>query len=177
MKEWSSDRWVGVVAILASLGTLFVIVYQTNLFRKQQYASVLPYLEIWNSSNDDTYKLILINNGIGPAFIEEVKLIYKDSVLQMDPADFAQEVIKKEDSLTRFGYSNISKGRLVPAGNQINLVQSIDDSLNAAILWSWFSGSDTTRLAYPEIEIQYSSVYGEQWIVKKYGTDLPIKVE
>lgn len=165
------------MAIIASLGTLFTIIYQTNIFRKQQYASVLPYLEIWNARNDDAYRLILINNGIGPAFIEDVKLIYKDSILQMDPADFVDEVIKKEDSLTRYGYSNISKGRLIPAGNSINLVQALEDSINSYILWSWFSGGDTTRVDYPEIEITYGSVYGEKWMIRKYSTEQPIQLE
>ncbi|WP_421762575.1 hypothetical protein [Ekhidna sp.] len=177
MKEWSSDRWVGVLAILASLGTLFVIVYQTNLYRKQQYASVLPYLEVWNSRNDDSYRLILINNGIGPAFIEEVKVIYQDSIYALDPAEFAQEVIMPIDSITRWGYSNISKGRLVPAGTQIELIQVTKDSINASKMWSWFSGGDPNRKEIPEIEFVYGSVYGEKWMVQKYGTDIPKKLE
>ncbi|SNS82074.1 hypothetical protein SAMN05421640_1376 [Ekhidna lutea] len=177
MKKWSSDRWISIVAIVASLGTLFTIIYQTDIFRKQQYASVLPYLELWNSSNNDSYRLILINNGIGPAFIEEVSILYKDSVYQLDPAEFTRNVVDPIDTITRFGHSNIRKGRLVPAGTQINLVQALDDSTNATKLWSWFSGGDTTRVHRPEIEIIYASVYGERWKIQKYGTDQPIKLD
>ncbi|WP_425391861.1 hypothetical protein [Ekhidna sp.] len=177
MKKWSSDRWISVVAIIASLGTLFTIIYQTKIFRTQQYASVLPYLELWNSNSDDSYRLILFNNGIGPAFIEEVKILYDDSIYYMDPAVFTSEVIDPIDSIKGMGHSNIKVGRLVPAGEHINLVQVIDDSLNAQKLRSWFSGGDTTKVNIPEIEITYSSVYGEKWMIQKYGTDRPVKLE
>lgn len=176
MKKWSSDRWISIVAIVASLGTLFTIIYQTNIFRKQQYASVLPYLELWNSRNDDSYRLILINNGIGPAFIEEVNILYKDSTFKMDPAVFVQQAIDPIDTITRMGHSNIGKGRLIPAGARIDLVQVENDSINSLKLWSWFSGGDTSRTDIPEIEIRYKSVYEERWMIQKYGTEQPIKL-
>lgn len=177
MKKWNSDNWISFAAIVASLGTLFTVVYQTNLYRKQQYASVLPYLEIWNSNSDDSYRLILINNGIGPAFIEEVNIIYQDSSYSMDPANFLEQVIILEDTIRYVGHSNIRKGRLVPAGNSINLLQIMDNKENADKLRSWFNGSNAVRKEVPEIEIVYSSVYGEKWKIQKYGLNEPVALD
>lgn len=161
MKKWSSDRWLSVVAIIASLGTLFTIVYQTNLIRKQQYASVLPYLEMWNSNpgrEGMSYMYVLKNNGIGPAFIKEVKIHYGDSIYIDDPASFTHRVIKPKDSIFNFFYNNIKKGAVVPAGARFELVGVKNDSVNAPILRKWFSETDNL-----EVEIIFESVYGERW--------------
>ena len=176
MKAWSSDRWLSLLAIIASLGTLFTVVYQTDLIRKQQYASVLPYLELWNSSQSDSYRLILVNNGIGPAFLEDVSIVYRDSVYRMDPANFLYSEILKTDTIRNVTYSNIQKGRLIPPGTRIELLSVVGHTENSDRLWSWFSGDDPDRKELPEIEITYSSVYGERWKVAKYGTDQPEKL-
>lgn len=173
MKNWSPDRWLSVVAIIASLGTLFTIIYQTNLIRKQQYASVLPYLEMLNSWQGSSYRLVLTNNGVGPAFIENMRIIYGDSTFQSDPANFLNNVVKNDE--ISFSYSNLTKGRLIPPGENIYLLEG-NDSISSIKLWSWFSGSDTTRVVNPEIEINYSSVYGETWQTKRYGSGQPIKL-
>ncbi len=177
MKKWNSDRWISITAIIASLGTLFTVVYQTNLFREQQYASVLPYLEIWNSNGEARYQLILVNNGIGPAFIENVSIIYQDSVYTMDPAVFLNQIISKSDSIENVGHSNIGKGRIIPAGTRINLLEIYEDQVNANKLRSWFNGANKIRKEVPEIEIEYSSVYGERWRVQKYGLEQPLKLD
>lgn len=161
MKKWSSDRWLSLVAIIASLGTLFTIVYQTELIRKQQYASVLPYLEMWNSntgSRGGTYKYILKNNGIGPAFIKEVKIHYEDSVYLGDPANFTFNVIKPLDSIENYFYSNIKRGTLIPAGAIVELMGVSNDTINAPILRKWFSDQDIMQ-----VEIIYESIYEERW--------------
>lgn len=173
--KWSADRLMSITAVIVSMGTLFTIIYQTNIFRKQQYASVLPYLELWNSSNKSSYRLILVNNGIGPAFIEEIKIHFNDSVYLLDPANFYKEVIQKQDTIS-FGYSNIRKGRLIPSGDDINLVAVQKDSLNAKKLWSWFSGDDPNRASNIEIEIMYSSVYGEKWLLKRNSDAGPVQI-
>lgn len=174
MKNWSSDRWLSIVAIIASLGTLFTIVYQTNLIRKQQYASVLPYLEMWNSNpgkDGETYLLLLMNNGIGPAFIKEVRIHYGDSAYRDDPATFTYKVIKPKDSISNIHYSNIKAGRLIPAGEQVELVGVSKDTVNAPILRRWFAQTDSI-----EVEIIYESVYGERWSARGIATE-PVRLD
>ena len=105
------DRTISLTAFFVSVATLFILLYQTNLSHKQyelvreeQYASVMPYLVISYSSDLDvyspdsitSYELFLSNNGLGPAFIEEVKVIYQGKTYQMDPANFLKKEIKTE---------------------------------------------------------------------------------
>lgn len=68
-----------MTAVLISVGTLLVFLYQTNLVRQQQYMSVLPYLEFQNHDvfSYDNYELILKNKGIGPALIISRNVISK----------------------------------------------------------------------------------------------------
>ena len=163
-----------MVAIIASMGTLFTIVYQTELIRKQQYASVLPYLEIWNSWDEDSYRLVLVNNGVGPAFVEHVKIIYGDTTYRTDPANFLP-MVAKNDTIN-YSYSNLYNGRLIPAGTKINLIQG-PDSLSSMKLWSWFANSDSTRKVNPNLVIQYRSIYNERWEIKQNGSYQPVKVD
>lgn len=46
LQNWNLDKTLSLMAFLISLGTFFLLYYQTNLTRKQQYASVFPYLEL-----------------------------------------------------------------------------------------------------------------------------------
>lgn len=159
-KFWTSEKILSVSAILISLGTFFSIVYQNQLLRKQQSASVLPYLEIWNSQNVGRYQLILMNNGIGPAFVRDVRVVYQDSTYQNDPYGFFASVIKPMDStLKNVYYSNIIPGRLIPAGERVEMIGVENSEESARTLASFFASGEKVR-----VEIEFESVYGERWI-------------
>jgi hypothetical protein len=40
----------------------------------QQSASVLPHLNQWYSDYNNAFKFVVGNKGVGPAFIEDVKI-------------------------------------------------------------------------------------------------------
>ena len=77
MINLNGDRIVSLTALLVGLGSLFVIVYQTNLARQSQRASVLPCLSIALTSNDAGVFLVVGNVGIGPALIQDVRVRYQ----------------------------------------------------------------------------------------------------
>ena len=97
-KFWSSDKFLSLLAFLISLGTFSTFAYQTYLIQKQQYANTMPYLTIENYRDGRqeyyNYKTGFINNGVGPAFIQGVKIYYKDSVFYQGPAGFFSSYIK-----------------------------------------------------------------------------------
>ena len=64
---WNTDRIMSVSALLVGVGSLFVVVYQTQLTREAQYASVRPYLYISLMSNDQGAFVILSNTGLEEA--------------------------------------------------------------------------------------------------------------
>ncbi|KEO72274.1 hypothetical protein [Anditalea andensis] len=89
-KFWKdSNRLLSFSAMFISAVTLFILIYQTSLAtkqfdleQKQQLASVMPYLLVATSyMSEDEFTVTVENLGIGPAFIKNVQVHYKDSIL------------------------------------------------------------------------------------------------
>lgn len=178
----SFEKATTILVIIASLGSLFIIYRQTSLMSKQfelqrleQHKSVLPYLTMYNTSTSTNYSYTVSNRGIGPALINEINIIYKDSVYKdHDLRKFFNNVISKEDSLfvkyTDIGHSSLSKGMLLPANTITNLVMHNKKDMNKIrSLRKWFNHKI-------EIEILFSSIYGEQWkLSNKSNTPTKLK--
>lgn len=91
---WNSDKIISLSAFVISIATLLALMYQirlsgeqNELVRKQQYASVLPYLAIQVGTNNgsELFRLTLKNNGVGPAFIDEIRVVYNSQTYVGDP--------------------------------------------------------------------------------------------
>ncbi len=163
-KSFNLDRLFGVAAFFISIATFVVYIYEANLIRTQQYASVLPYLEMWNNRpNDDTYKLILANNGIGPAFIKEVRVSYEGKHYEGDHVDFHYHVMYPKDTTFRFITTNMRPGRVIPAGQQIELIVIEKDPEVSQKAYGLY-GKQAAN-----IEIVYASVYDEKWKMEGMG--------
>ena len=128
MKYLSSNNIVSASAIFISISTLVVLIYQTKIMRDQQRLSVMPYISL-NSQNSGTpnYQIILKNDGIGPAFVESVNIVYQEKDFQMDLASFLLENVPEFDSLDNIFFSNIFVGQLIPAGLSIPVLE-VDNS-------------------------------------------------
>lgn len=178
----SFEKATTLLVIIASLGSLFIIYRQTNLMSQQfelqrleQHKSVLPYLSLYNTSNNNLYAFSMANKGIGPALINEINITYKDSTYKNhDLRKFFNNVIKKEDSLFKdysdIGHSSIRSGMLIPANQSTNMiVHNVKNSKKIKSLRSWFNNK-------VEIEIVFSSIYGETWVVNNHQ-NFPMKVK
>lgn len=159
------------MAFLISLGTFFLLYYQTRLTQTQQYASVLPYVEIFNRGpQENMYSFTITNNGIGPAFIKSVKINYKGKEFEMDPANFIYSEIYPKDTTLSFIYTNLPSGKVIPAGAVIDLLSVEGSVKDAKKLRQLFGNGDQALL-----EITYTSVYDEKWVV---GTgNFPVKIK
>lgn len=158
------------MAFLISLGTFFLLYYQTKLTQKQQYASVLPYLEIFNRGpREDAYSFCLANNGIGPAFVEQVEVHYRDSVFKVDPANFLYGQIYPQDTTLSFVHTNLSERTLIPAGAVLDLLQ-VEGSVKDAKKLRGLFGYGQARL-----HITYTSIYDEKWSVSTGNAPEKIK--
>jgi len=168
----SADRIVSLSAIFVSLGTLFVILYQTSLMREAQKASVMPYLKISYTFNNDYQKLILANDGLGPAKIEGVRIIEGSDVLEVDPLQYIREKYRGHD----LGISNIdlaAVGRLIAADERLEMIR-LDNSKSQNYVINTFIFPEEMTFMFDSIqlkpkaylEIEYSSVYGDKWVVR-----------
>ncbi|MDX2303308.1 MAG: hypothetical protein NW226_10930 [Microscillaceae bacterium] len=170
-KFWNTDKVVSVSAILISVMSLVVLVYQTQLMQAQQRLSVLPYLSLINyNTGGPDYKIVLSNDGVGPAFIEDFIIRNKKKEYHEDIANFLRGRIKEADSLNNFFTSNISIGKLVAAGEKINLVEIKNSKEDGIKLLKIFQ-----RLGQEgfDLEIIYSNVYNEKWSLNTASPQYP----
>lgn len=174
-KFFNPDRIVGSSAFIISLGTFLVLVYQTylsnkqaQLYYEQQYAAVLPYLELWSRTDKNIYNLVLVNNGLGPAFIQSIRIHYQGKIYEGDPAQFLNKIIVPTDSSLQFGFTNINKGRLIPAGQSLTLIGTTSSEEKAQKLRILFRDQ-------AQVEVIFASVYKETWKIKGIG-NAPLKM-
>ena len=169
-KFWNADKIVSFSAILISLATMGVYIYQTHLIQKQQHASVMPYIRMGFSYDEDRFEMMVYNEGLGPAFIEEVN-VYDNGKKYPNldiPNYFHKEYIKKDTIYMTF--SNVGVGMLFAAGKDITMISKLKNKTDTDKLKKiFFSGK-------LDMEIIYSSVYGEKWKVRGAFTR-PKKIE
>ena len=171
-KFWNADKIVSFSAILISLATMAIYLYQTHLIQKQQHASVMPYLRMGYSFYEDGFDYNLSNEGLGPAFINEVNTYYKGKkYAHTDIANFyLKTYIKIDTSITSANIYGINESTLMPAGNTIDLIWKHNNTELAPKLHKLFSSKDLI------LEIKYSSIYGDKWVVKGVQVK-PTKIE
>ena len=159
-KFWNSDKVVSSAAMLISIGTLFVLIYQTNLMSEQKRQSVLPYLLIgYHNTGTPNFKIVVENKGVGPAFIESVTTSYGDSTYQLDLPNFLYGEIDEMDSISNLFHSNIFEGLLIPAGESIPILQVDGSESDAERLLTLLRRLDAQGLNH---EIVYKSIYNEK---------------
>ena len=183
MKKINTDRVVSVSAFIVSIATLFLIFYQTNLIRKEQKASVLPSLTIGYSVDRNNQKIKegiwVSNQGLGPAFIEQVAIIEKGKLQTIDPFGF----LKSNYDAKEISFVNrIFPGRIIPANDGFTIIEKNTDSSSKIILSNVFEypyeinqmPSDKEEKAI--IQIVYKSIYGDKWKISSDKTT-PIKID
>lgn len=77
-KPFSIETIIAIAATITSVCALVVAVYQTRLTREQQLNSVWPYVLISESVDmNQQLTIVVTNSGIGPAIIDDVRIVYK----------------------------------------------------------------------------------------------------
>lgn len=167
----NSELLVGITAVIISLSTLIVFIYQTNLIRKQQYMSVYPHLDVSNiNTGSMNYKFVLFNEGIGPAFITKLEITEKHGQSYDDLVDYLEEKITEQDTI-QFHYSDLYEGQLIQAKEEVYLFGLSDNNyvranglaentINSAHRLEEILNSDSLT-----IKITYESIYGESWTI------------
>lgn len=165
----NSDRVVSISAMIVAVGTLFVIIYQTHLTRKAQQASVLPYLQIGYSRSEGYSYINLVNHGIGPALIEDIRVIKEGSSYPGDPVAFFSQLNEDLDSNEGLYIDRVFQGMLIPAGASKAMIGVRRSSEEAMRLERVFNvtgiGEEEGEPEKAIIVITYASVYGKRWVI------------
>lgn len=173
---WNSEKLLSLSAILISVSTLIVFVYQTRLIREQQYKSVYPHLNFSKKVNSSKNELTLYvrNFGIGPAIITSTKVIEKGKVIETDLGWYMHNLIQR-DSIVNiqpyYGISSISRG-IIPEKEKISMFYLYENDFDEEFktLYNFVDGDDI------EFVIEYESIYGEKWRVSN-KVDVPQKID
>jgi hypothetical protein len=177
--RFNTDRILSLMALVVGVGSLAIIVIQTQIMREQQRASVLPYLmlAVQSSTNDSRTYLTVRNAGIGPAMLDDVRVRYKGKDFVGDPYDFFVQQRPEVVKTVPMGVDKLIPGRLVPAGEWIMTmgadgeahVQLLAELLRlfviAEVPRSWLAGvgADGPDSEKAVVIVTYSSVYGDRW--------------
>jgi hypothetical protein len=158
-KGLKSEMIVAVAAIVVSVMTLFVYIFQARIMMDQQHTSVWPYVE-WSttfiSEDAQEFYLEVVNKGVGPALIKQETLSLNGKEYQ-NYKEMLGELLgeDKRDALW-IVYSSIDNRVLAP-GESAKIFH-VKNWKEARIPEVNYSG-----LAY---SVCYCSIYDDCWITQ-----------
>jgi hypothetical protein len=165
--KWNSEKMVSLSAMSISFITLVIFIYQTNLMRKQNDLSIMPYLMIstTNDSNDFTFELNIKNHGVGPAIIESVNIDYQGERYDLKNFNYSIFHFLKYkrpsiDSIQTFSNATLDKGMAIPANTTYNLFSIKGSAEEYQLITEGLYGLLETGMRY---EIIYKSIQGDRW--------------
>ncbi|GMN10282.1 hypothetical protein MTsPCn9_13030 [Croceitalea sp. MTPC9] len=181
-KKISTDRILGISAMLISLLTLIIFIYQTNIMKEQSKLSVKPRLDFTTNfdQKDSTIIIreVIENKGLGPAIIDSIYFKYKDGAYPVD----IETLIKKEiPKLLEFGYlsqhATLSKGTTISPNEERFIFTYHIPMSQLENLYSYLGMSDEDDNPFP-IEVIYTSIYEDnKWMMNNDDLNQPIKVD
>ena len=134
---WNSERVLSLSAMGISFITLIIFIYQTNLMSRQNDLAILPYLQVSESTDyeSSSYKLSLLNHGVGPAILESVIIEYSGK--RYDLKDYDNELFQllatispQLDSIKAISISTLDKGIAIPANTPYEIFRVSNNSKN-----------------------------------------------
>jgi hypothetical protein len=148
-----SEYIIAATALVLSLSTLGVYIYQAKVMKEQQHVSVWPYME-WYTGNVEDYHIAAKNKGVGPAIIRKVELTVDGKPVQNN-----QELISAVlGNDWKMGYVNSTlKGRVLSPGEEVAMLRIPDVKEGRAF-------EEKLRQHKFRMSITYCSVYGDCWV-------------
>lgn len=157
----SLDTYLSILAVVSSFCAIGITFYQAYLQRTQQYASVMPVLDVFHTGRfeDGTRgsAMTVTNSGLGPAFIDSVAYYYHQKRYKnmYDLVDAALAEAKMVDTTVLF--SDLWKDKVISQGEEIYVYQTANQKT-----FLLFAQQIARQMRFV---IYYRSVYGERWVV------------
>lgn len=167
----TTDRIVSLSAMFVSILTLITFVYQTRLMKVQSQLSVMPHLGVLTNSgpNPPFLELELINQGVGPAIIEERIIYHEGKAHKMELIDLIRQTGNILDSLGVVSYASTNAGSVIPAGESIILFRVEGDQGKVSMAAEYLQSLDLG------FDIIYRSIYNKRWKIDGQN-DFPIEL-
>ena len=165
--KWNSEKMVSLSAMSISFITLLIFIYQTNIMRKQNDLSIMPYLDlsITNDVGSHTFELNLKNHGVGPAIIESVTMEYQNkkyNLVDFDNSLFQFIKTKNQalDSIQMVSTSTLDVGMAIPVNASYNVFRVSGSRKDFQLITTELNIMLEKGLKY---EVVYKSIQGDRW--------------
>ncbi|MEP7267301.1 MAG: hypothetical protein ABI844_06700 [Saprospiraceae bacterium] len=148
----SGSNMMSLAAVFVGICALVVSIYQSRIFRKQQFATVWPYIEPKVEYSNNTFALILQNKGTGPAIMKDMA-IELDGIMTTNYQTFLKDLLHTD----KFKGISISVPRntVLSAGERVEVLSAqLQDSV--FIQQTDFGSRTVLRLCY-------CSIFGDCW--------------
>jgi len=177
----STDRLLGISAMLISLMTLVIFIYQTNLMREQSRLSVTPRLgftisiDYEQSDSVAMYSILVKNKGLGPAIIRDAKIVHDQKNFDLEFDVFLEE---EYPEINRYGAlvqsMSLTDGSTLSAGETVSLFKYRVRVDKLAALMAYM-GVEEDEDPF-EVYLEYSSIYNEHWKVYSGTSNHPERI-
>lgn len=179
MKKIKADRILGVSAMVISILTLIIFIYQTNIMREQSKLSVKPRLDFTTNfdQKDSTIiiKEVIENKGLGPAIIDSIYFKFNGDKYPVDIEHFLKEQLPE---VLKLGYlpqhATLGKGTTISQNEEREIFTYHIPMNKIPNLFSYLGMSNEDDNPFP-IEVIYTSIYeDEKWIMNNDDLNQPV---
>ncbi len=176
-----TDRILGISAMIISILTLAIFIYQTDIMRVQSKLSVKPRLDFTTveGNNDSIIILqeVIQNKGLGPAIIDSIYFNYQGKYYPLN----IEKLLKEQAPKTlEYGYlsqqATLSKGSTLLPGEEQSIFTYKIPGKHLDSLLNYLDISLEGDSPFP-IEVIYTSIYeDERWKVYDNKSE-PVKLD
>lgn len=148
-----------VLAIIISLGAMFISLYEARIMKSQQSAMVWPYLDMSQQYDNDGFAIEISNKGTGPAIINSVQIDYNG--IPIENMDILIDSLNPERT---FGYDILRNSTI---GNQV--IMSGEERVVFGLPYNDETNVVLSNLGKIRVRIGYKSVLEEYWYFDSKG--------
>lgn len=150
MSMSKTEKLTQFSVLLIAVCAVVVSVWQVRISQQHNKLSVRPYLDFFSGwSGENSWRLSLLNEGVGPAIVKSTELIYKGKTYSHWDAVLDAAGIREK----RINSTNIGTNSPFATDKEVTFVELERDPMNAT--------------AYGiSIIIKYTSIYEEPFELK-----------
>ncbi|MEM1337137.1 MAG: hypothetical protein AAF717_05795 [Bacteroidota bacterium] len=180
-KKISADRILGISAMVISILTLVIFIYQTDIMRVQSKLSVKPRLSF--STNSHSYDTLIridgliYNKGLGPAIVDSIYIEYEGNPFVMDMDEFIKNQVPELENYGELVRNSIlSPGNTFLAGEETVIYSYQFEPKNQDSIFTYLGMEGEDDFPF-EFKVIYTSIYeDEHWFVGS-DSDSPEKLD
>jgi hypothetical protein len=143
---------VGLCAIIISILTLFVYIYQARIMREQLHTAVWPYVQWMMTTGSEGFSISVMNKGVGPAIVKSTSLKLDGQPVPSVEV-FLSKIIGKLDGLS--WVETEINNQVISPGEELRLFHVQNNPALQKI----------DRKVYDRVQykICFCSIYGDCW--------------